>query len=150
MGYTSDVLLVVALRTNEQCDELMAIYAMDPLVQKHSVMVGAWWKKHVYDDHVALVFKGTDLKWYESFEVVQATEHLLTLAKTFAEERGFDLPNDPEAPQVPEPVFPYATARIRVGEESDDSVIEYEENDDFLVEVLYCKTGIRREIIADF
>jgi hypothetical protein len=148
MGYRSDVLLVVALRTPAQYDELMAVYAMDPLVQKHNT-VGEW-TKHVYEDHVILAFKGTDLKWYESYEDVQAIEHLLTLANTFAEERGFDVPNDPEAPQVPEPVFPYATARIRIGEESDDSEMEYQENDSYLVEVLYSRAGIRREIIADF
>jgi len=148
MGYRSDILLAVTLRNPAQCDELMAVYAMDPLVQKHSV--AEKWKKHVYDDHVALVYQGTDLKWYESYEEVQAFEHLLALAMTFGEERGFDLPNDVEAPQVPEPVFPYATAHIRIGEESEDNVMEYTENDDFLVEILYCKAGIRREILSDF
>jgi hypothetical protein len=152
MGYRSDVLLAVVLRTAAQRDELMAVYALDPLVQKHSMVER--WQHHTYDDHIALVYQETDLKWYDSYEDVQALEHLLILTKTFAEERGFDLPNElPEFPtqiQHAEPVFPYATARVRVGEESEDSVLEYEENDDFLQEILYCKTGIRREIIADF
>ena len=148
MGYRSDVLLAVVLSTPEQCDELMAVYALDLNVQKYEL--AARWQKHVYDDHVALVYQETDIKWYESYGDVQGLEHLLTLAKTFGEERGFDLPNDPEASQVPEPVFPYATARIRIGEETEDSVMEYEENDSYLVEVLYSRAGIRREIIADF
>jgi hypothetical protein len=148
MGYRSDVLLAVVLRTAAQRDELMAVYALDPLVQKHSMVER--WQHHTYDDHVALVYQETDIKWYDSFESVQALEHLLILAQTFAEERGFDLPNDPDALQQPEPVFPYAGVRIRVGEESEDSMIEYRENDDFLQEILYCKAGIRREIVADF
>ena len=148
MGYRSDVLLAVVLRTAAQRDELMAVYALDPLVQKHSMVER--WQHHTYDDHVALVYQETDLKWYDNYGDVQALEHMLILAKTFGEERGFDLPNDPDALQQPEAVFPYATARVRVGEESEDSVLEYEENDNLLVEILYCSTGIRREIIADF
>jgi hypothetical protein len=148
MGYRSDVLLAVVLRTAAQRDELMAVYALEPLVQKHSMVER--WKHYTYEDHVALVYQETNLKWYDSYEDVQALEHMLILAQTFAEERGFDLPNDPDALQQPEPVFPYAGVRILVGEETDDCQTEYRENDDFLQEILYCKTGIRREIVADF
>jgi hypothetical protein len=149
MGYRSDVLLAVVLRTAAQRDELMAVYALDPLVQKHSMVER--WKHYTYEDHVALVYQETDLKWYDSYEDVQALEHMLILAQTFAEERGFNLPNDPDwEALVPEPVFPYAGVRILVGEEMEDCTVEYHENDDFLQEILYCKTGIRREIVADF
>lgn len=152
MGYRSDVLLAVVLRTAAQRDELMAVYALDPNVQKYELT--ARWKHYTYDDHVALVYQETNLKWYGTYGDVQGLEHMLILAQTFGEERGFDLPNDPpESPaqlQRSEAVFPYAGVRIVVGEEMDDCTTEYRENDDFLQEILYCKAGIRREITADF
>jgi hypothetical protein len=81
MGYRSDILLAIVFKTKEHRDEVWAIYCMDPLVQKHDV--ASQWTPHD-GDFFSLWFEGNDLKWYESYEDVQAFEHLQTVAAQFA------------------------------------------------------------------
>jgi len=61
MGYRSDVVLAVAFETPEQMDEVLAIYAMDPLVQKHNIMED-WIIQR--DPSPIMAYLAEGVKWY--------------------------------------------------------------------------------------
>lgn len=86
MGYRSDVVLAVAFETQEQMNEVLAVYAMDPLVQKHNIMQEWRMDEH----HPRMVYFAEDVKWYPEFEDVQAVHNIETVAGEFASKRGFD------------------------------------------------------------
>lgn len=144
MGYRSDVLLAVVVSTPQQADELMATYAMNHNVQALD-LAKTWQRKSVGELCTVLLFYMDSAKWYDSYEDVQGYEHMLTLAKTFAEERGVDASNaDPNELVV---CWPYATVRIRIGEEDKDIETDYSSNDGEMEDFLYNTFGVRREII---
>lgn len=87
MGYRSDVVLAVAFETPEQMDEVLAVYAMDPLVQKHNTMK-EWIIQRDPSPIVAYLAEG--VKWYSRFEDVQAVSCIDQVAGQFASKRGFN------------------------------------------------------------
>jgi hypothetical protein len=91
----------------EQHDEVMAVYRMDANVQKYD-LEKAWRRVDLKDGEVVRIYEGNDVKWYESYEDVQGLEYLSALLDTFYEERQFD----------------YAWGNARVGEETDDTVLD--------------------------
>lgn len=149
MGYLSDVCLAVAVKTKEQADELMAVYALDPQVQKHSL--ASAWTRHDYPDSTVFSYQDTNLKWYESFGSVQGLEYLLSLARTFHEERT-DVGWIPEGADKPEIVvcYPYAAYKLRLGEDYKDIEEESHSSDANLESDLYDRMYVRREIVTDF
>ena len=76
MGYRSEVVLAVAFKTQEQMEEVLAAYAMNPLVQKHNIMQGWRMDKR----HPRMVYFADNVKWYPEFEDVQAVHNTETVA----------------------------------------------------------------------
>jgi len=149
VGYMSEVCLVVALRSKTQADELMAVYALHPLVQKHD-LVGDW-DRYVRDDVVFLVYRNISIKWYEDYERVQGMEYLLALAKTFHEERtdiGW-IEDGADKPEVTDG-FPYAAYKLRIGEEMKDIEEEAHCSQDSLQSDIYDRAYMERSITIDF
>jgi hypothetical protein len=140
MGYRSDVVIGFAFKDKAQIDELMAVYRMDPRVQKNDLE--AAWKISERDDVVFLYYADDHVKWYESYEDVQGLEYMRTLVNTFDEERGRgegDLP-----------LFPFAFRFIRIGEEDPDVVTNASDNDMDLMDELWERMTLRREIETTF
>ena len=107
MGYRSDVVLVAVFANAEQHDEVMAVYRMDPNVQKHG-LEAAWRRVDFNNGEVARIYEGNNVKWYESYEDVQALCRLASLLADFHEHRKFD----------------YAWGEGRVGEDETDIVYD--------------------------
>jgi hypothetical protein len=140
MGYRSDVVIGFAFKDKAQIDELMAVYRMDPRVQKNDLE--AAWKISERDDVVFLYYADDHVKWYESYEDVQGLEYMRTLVNTFDEERGRgegDLP-----------LFPFAFRFIRIGEEDQDVVTNAADNDMDLMEELWDRVTLTRELTTNF
>jgi hypothetical protein len=140
MGYRSDVVIGFAFKAKAQIDELMAVYRMDPRVQ-HNDLESAW-KISERDNAVFLYYAADYVKWYESFDDVQGLEYMRTLVNTFDEERGRgegDLP-----------LFPFAFRFIRIGEEDPDVETDASDNDMDLMEELWERMTLSREINTDF
>jgi hypothetical protein len=140
MGYRSDVVIGFAFKDKAQIDELMAVYRMDPRVQKNDLE--AAWKISERDDVVFLYYADDHVKWYESYEDVQGLEYMRTLVNTFDEERGRgegDLP-----------LFPFAFRFIRIGEEDQDVVTDASDNDMDLMDELWDRMTLTREINTNF
>lgn len=116
MGYRSDVVLAVAFETPEQMEEVLAVYAMDPLVQKHNIMQE--WRMD--DCHPRMVYFAESVKWYPEFEDVQAVHNIETVAGEFASKRGFD----------------YGVYYLRFGEDADDKEEVYSGSDTDLAHAL--------------
>jgi hypothetical protein len=88
MGYRSEIVRVAVLQTEARADEVMAVYAMNELVREHNC--AAEWTRTVRKDGVTLLhYHGEHVKWYESYEDVQAMEYMGELLQTFCDERGF-------------------------------------------------------------
>tara|TARA_R110000803_G_scaffold125431_1_gene193099 strand:- start:129 stop:527 length:399 start_codon:yes stop_codon:yes gene_type:complete len=110
MGYRSDVYIAVAFTCEEDLKEVLAVYAIDPLVQKHDLLK-AWEQR---EDNI-LYFHEDSVKWYDSSEDVQGIMHMLSLVDTFYEER--------DEMQV-------AHRFVRIGEEQEDIEERYEIGND--------------------
>ena len=137
MGYRSDIAIIVAAKTAAQADELMAIYALNPLVQETG---GAKeWCRHDREGAVLFLFEKRGVKWYDDYDDVKAIEALMTLCETFAEERG-------AAASGEEPMFPYAWRKIRIGEENGDIEELENSNDNDLEGFLWDCLGVSRSI----
>ena len=90
----------VAFENAADLKELIAVYAIDPRVQKLNLLK-EW---DVMEDNILLcVIEGT--KWYDGFEDVQGIEHMLNLADKFDAERD----------------MPIAYRFVRLGEDEDDT-----------------------------
>ena len=129
-----------AFKAKAQIDELMAVYRMDPRVQKNDLESA--WKISERDNAVFLYYAADYVKWYESFDDVQGLEYMRTLVNTFDEERGRgegDLP-----------LFPFAFRFIRIGEEDPDVETDASDNDMDLMEELWERMTLSREINTDF
>lgn len=116
MGYRSDVVLAVAFETQEQMNEVLAVYAMDPLVQKFNIMQ-EW---HMDEHHPRMVYFAENIKWYPKFEDVQAVHNIETVAGEFASKRGFD----------------YGVYYLRFGEDVNDKEEVYSGSDRELAHTL--------------
>ena len=135
MGYRSDVLIAVAFKDKAQRDEVLAVYAMHPLVQKHNLTEE--WTRYDKGDYPVLWYSAECVKWYEGYEDVQGIEHLIDMASDFAMERG----------------HPFAAINYRVGEELND--IDTTERgeadpDGEMLSFLFDMCGIRRELTHNF
>ena len=123
MGYSSHGSMVVAFETLEDMKEVLAVYRLDPRVQKHNPFVSGkhsevgteCWQFSTWDvgdgngdiiNWYIMRLDFGDWKWYESFEDVQAFLHLHEVCKQFAQER-LD--------------FSYAYRFVRGGEDGDDT-----------------------------
>ena len=114
MGYRSDVAIVVAFKTKEEMEEVVAVYRMDPRVQKHKIM--EQWKLCPDFDPPYMVYAETNVKWYDGSEDVQAIEHIASICDEFANARGFE----------------YAYRLVRLGEADDDTEVDdWEDNPGF-------------------
>ena len=134
MGYRSDVLIAVAFKDKAQRDEVLAVYAMHPLVQKHNLTEE--WTRYDKGDYPVLWYSAECVKWYEGYEDVQGIEHLIDMASDFAMERG----------------HPFAAINYRLGEELDDiDITERESDSDVdMLSFLFDMCGIRRELTHNF
>jgi hypothetical protein len=128
MGYRSDVYIAVAFTCEEDLKEVLAVYAIDPLVQKHDLLK-AWEQR---EDNI-LYFHEDSVKWYDSSEDVQGIMHMLSLVDTFYEER--------DEMQV-------AHRFVRIGEEMDDIEERYEIGNDqgILIDKLWEGISIIRNV----
>ena len=123
MGYSSHGSMVVAFETLEDMKEVLAVYRLDPRVQKHNPFVSGeyaevgteCWQFSTWDvgdgdgdiiNWYTMRLDFGDWKWYESYEDVQAFMHIADVCKQFAQER-LD--------------FSYAYRFVRGGEDGDDT-----------------------------
>lgn len=154
MGYRSDGIIVVAFESLEDMREVLAVYRLDPRVQKHNPFPkdidddsDYYWTFH--DWNLPVAYYDGDMveavetcfimrldfhhwKWYREYEDVQAYEHIATVCKQFASEREN---------------FSYAYRFVRGGEEHDDTEEECYGSDTLLsqsmVENLEHEIGVR-------
>ena len=128
MGYRSDVHIAVAFASEADMKEVMAVYALDPRVQKHNLLE-QW---DIKDDNI-LYYHGDYVKWYDNYEDVQGIERLMEVADDFYSERGMAV----------------AYRRIRIGEETDDLEHGFDyngEGSDTLMELLWDRMNIVRSV----
>jgi hypothetical protein len=141
MGYRSDVVIGFAFKDKAQIDEVMAVYRMDPRVQKNDLESA--WKISEHEGGAVFLYYAADyVKWYENFDDVQGLEYMRTLVNSFDEERGRgegDLP-----------LFPFAYRFIRIGEEDPDVETDASDNDMDLMEELWERMTLSREINTNF
>ena len=138
MGYRSDVVIAVAMQSEEDMRELMSVYALNMHVQKHNLL--SEWTVGVMNGIWVALFHQEDVKWYDTYPDVQGFEAIMPLVRSFAEERGMK----------------YAYRHIRVGEEIDDVEIDCDENEgvsedlaDFLADALYVNRSIENELTLE-
>jgi hypothetical protein len=149
MGYRSDIVIAFAFETKEQVDEVLAIYRMNQHVQKHDL--AKEWQVREWGDCWGLTYQADSVKWYDSYEDVQGFEHMLNVVETFANERiDVAMETDPDGKQALVQMFPYASHKLRIGENDDDIEWYATSNDSNLEEVLYERMNLRREIETDF
>ena len=88
VAYTSDVFFGIAFKNAEEMQEVLAVYAMDPLVQKLNIM-GKWNLR--LDGEVPFMFYKEDgVNWSPGpGGWSSALVDIIKTAGTFAEERGF-------------------------------------------------------------
>lgn len=133
MGYYSDVCLAFVVETKELRDEIMAVYAIDPRVQKYDCL--DQWNKFSGNGYAGAYISMADVKWYH-YEDVKAFHHMETVVEMFDEQRDIK----------------WATAFYRIGENDDDIEMSEDQSqpDDSLREVLWDCMSIRREIAVGF
>ena len=127
MGYRSDVYIAVAFANADDLKEVVAVYTIDPRVQKHNLLKD-W---DVREDNI-LYYHGDYVKWYDDFEDVQGVEHMLHLADKFHEERD----------------MPVAYRFIRIGEDDNDTETREEHggDDGSLMEMLWDRMQMVRTV----
>ena len=136
MGYRSDGIIVVAFESLEEMREVLAVYRLDPRVQKHNpfqkdidddlVDNDGNWTFHTYalDSDTTCYLMRLDFygwKWYADYEDVQSYQHIFTVCKQFAREREN---------------FTYAYRFVRGGEEHDDYEEECYGSESYLSQML--------------
>ena len=132
MGYYSEVHIAVAFTNEADLKEVVAVYAMDPRVQKHELL--KYWEVM---ENTVLYMRRDYVKWYNSSdEWVQGCEYLMQLVETFHEERD----------------MPFAYRFIRIGEEEPD--IERNEqhggDDGERLEMLWDRMQVVRTVEVNF
>jgi len=148
MGYRSDGIIVVAFESLEDMREVLAVYRLDPRVQKLNPFVSkdkyeigskCWtfhdWNTNTREEPIIWYLMRLDFrhwKWYREYEDIQAYEHIATICKQFAREREN---------------FTYAYRFVRGGEEHDDTEEECYGSESYLsqmmVENLEQEVGVR-------
>ena len=127
MGYRSDVGIVVWAEEPDVIDELLAVYAMMPSVQKHGGADALGWERFETKIGEGLRCYFEDVKWYQGYDDVQATEDMFGLVTAFYEERGVVI----------------GARFIRVGEDANDIVeCDYGDPDIYLGDFMVTHTTI--------
>ena len=111
MGYLSDIVIAVAFDTREQMEEVLAVYRIDPRVQKHDIMKS--WKLCLDGIPPYMVYAQTNVKWYYTNEAVAAVEHIINVCEQFGLAREFD----------------YLYRIVRIGEDQSDITVKESGND---------------------
>jgi hypothetical protein len=109
MGYRSDVKIVVIASSKEAMDDLLAVYAMLPEVQKAGGLDELGWERYELGEGRVLTYEADDVKWYDSCDDVIAVTRLLEDVSIFNQERSEDV---------------YAARFVRIGEQYDDIEVE--------------------------
>ena len=99
MGYRSDVGIVVAFKTREDMEKVIATYKMNPDVQRLDLF--AEWSIYEGKEVCFLQYKNSYVKWYDDYEDVVGIRNLPKLAESFGEAQG----------------IPYAWKELNVGED---------------------------------
>ena len=99
MGYYSEVGIVVAFKTREDMEKVIATYKMDPDVQRLDLF--AEWSIYEGRGVCFLQYKNTYIKWYDDHEDVVGIRNLSKLAEAFGEAQN----------------TPYAWKELNVGED---------------------------------
>jgi hypothetical protein len=99
MGYRSDVGIVVAFKTREDMEKVIAIYKMDVDVQRLDLF--AEWSIYEGRGVCFLQYKNEHVKWYDDYEDVVGIRNLPKLAESFGEAQD----------------IPYAWKELNVGED---------------------------------
>ena len=133
MGYRSDGIIAVAFESMEEMREVLAVYRVDPRVQKHNPFQkdidddsDYYWTFHTYelDSDTTCYLMRLDFygwKWYADYEDVQSYQHIFTVCKQFAREREN---------------FTYAYRFVRGGEDHDDYDEECYGSESYLSQML--------------
>ena len=127
MGYRSDVYIGVAFANADDLKEVLAVYTIDPRVQKYNLLK-EW---EVKEDNI-LYYHGDYVKWYPDYDEVEGIEHMLHLADKFHEERD----------------MPIAHRFVRLGEEETDMEDRYEHggDDGALIDKLFNGMTVIRQV----
>ena len=99
MGYYSEVGIVVAFKTREDMEKVIATYKMDPDVQRLDLF--AEWSIYEGKGVCFLQYKNTYIKWYDDHEDVVGIRHLTKLTESLGEAQD----------------MPYAWKELNVGED---------------------------------
>ena len=99
MGYRSDVGIVVAFKTREDMEKVIATYKMNPDVQRLDLF--AEWSIYEGRGVCFLQYKNEHVKWYDDYEDVVGIRHLTKLAESLGEAQD----------------MPYAWKELNVGED---------------------------------
>ena len=99
MGYYSEVGIVVAFKTREDMEKVIATYKMDPDVQRLDLF--AEWSIYEGRGVCFLQYKNTYIKWYDDHEDVVGIRHLTKLTESLGEAQD----------------MPYAWKELNVGED---------------------------------
>ena len=131
MGYRSDVHIAVTFNDIATLREVMAVYAMNPNVQKYN-LAEDWEMK----DDTTLYYSAECIKWYDNYEEVQGYEHMMSVAEMFHKERG----------------IAFAYYFVRIGEDMDDMETreQYGDGDDTLKQKLWDAMQIVRCVELTF
>ena len=133
MGYRSEGIMVVAFESLAEMMEVLAVYRLDPRVQKHNPFQkdidddgNDYWTFHTYalDEDTTCYLMRLDFygwKWYADYEDVQSYQHIFTVCKQFANEREN---------------FTYAYRFVRGGENHDDYEEECYGSESYLSQML--------------
>ena len=85
MGYRSDVGIVVAFKTREDMEKVIATYKMNPDVQRLDLF--AEWSIYEGRGVCFLQYKNEHVKWYDDYEDVVGIRYLTKLVESFGEEQ---------------------------------------------------------------
>ena len=99
MGYRSDVGIIVAFKTREDMEKVIATYKMDVDVQRLDLF--AEWSIYEGKEVCFLQYKNEHIKWYDDYEDVVGIRNLPKLAESFGEAQD----------------IPYAWKELNVGED---------------------------------
>ena len=99
MGYRSDVGIIVAFKTREDMEKVIAIYKMDVDVQRLDLF--AEWSIYEGKEVCFLQYRNEHVKWYDDYEDVVGIRNLPKLAEAFGEAQD----------------TPYAWKELNVGED---------------------------------
>jgi len=85
MGYRSDVGIIVAFKTREDMEKVIATYKMNPDVQRLDLF--AEWSIYEGRGVCFLQYKNEHVKWYDDYEDVVGIRYLTKLVESFGEEQ---------------------------------------------------------------